>query len=71
HDVLRLLAQGLGNAAIAERLGITLKTVRNLVSSILSKLQLPDRAAAKDRAREAGLGRGPGQLPGRGGTSRA
>ena len=70
HDVLRLLAQGLGNAAIAERLGISLKTVRNLVSSILTKLQLPDRAAAKDRAREAGLGPGPGQRPGRGGTSR-
>jgi len=70
HDVLRLLAQGLGNAAMAERLGITLKTVRNLVSSILTKLQLPDRAAAKDQAREAGLGRGTGQLPGPAGTSR-
>jgi DNA-binding NarL/FixJ family response regulator len=70
HDVLRLLAQGLGNAAIAERLGITLKTVRNVVSSTLTKLQLPDRAAATDRARQAGLGRHPGQLPDPGGTPR-
>jgi DNA-binding NarL/FixJ family response regulator len=70
NDVLRLLAQGLGNASIAERLGITLKTVRNVVSSILTKLQLPDRAAATDRARQAGLGRHPGQLPDPGGTPR-
>jgi DNA-binding NarL/FixJ family response regulator len=57
------------NAAIAERLGITLKTVRNLVSSVLTKLQVPDREAAKQRAREAGLGRRPGSPPDRGGTS--
>jgi DNA-binding NarL/FixJ family response regulator len=70
HDVLQLLAQGLGNAVIAQRLGISLKTVRNLVSSILTKLALPDRAAATDRARQAGIGRRPGHLPDTGGTPR-
>lgn len=57
RQVLDLIARGLGNAAIAARLGITLKTVRNLVSNVLTKLQVADRAAAIIRAREAGLGR--------------
>jgi DNA-binding NarL/FixJ family response regulator len=34
------------------------KTVRNHVSQILAKLQVPDRTAAALRAREAGLGSG-------------
>jgi DNA-binding NarL/FixJ family response regulator len=68
RDVLELLARGLKNQAIADRLGVTLKTVRNLVSEILTKLQVPDRAAAGRRARQAGLGRRPGTLPGSGGT---
>ena len=68
HEVLALLARGLRNAAIAERLGISLKTVRNVVSSVLTKLQVPDREAATRRAREAGLGRRPGSPPDRRGT---
>ena len=40
--------------------GLTAKTVRNMVSVVLTKLQIADRAAAIVRAREAGLGRGPG-----------
>jgi DNA-binding NarL/FixJ family response regulator len=32
------------------------KTVRNHVSAILVKLQVPDRAAAVAKARDAGLG---------------
>lgn len=44
------------NAVIAEQLTITLKTVRNHVSNIYSKLQVADRAQAVIRAREAGLG---------------
>jgi DNA-binding NarL/FixJ family response regulator len=35
---------------------LTLKTVRNHVSNIFSKLQVADRAQAVLRAREAGLG---------------
>jgi DNA-binding NarL/FixJ family response regulator len=68
REVLELLALGLRNAAIAQRLGISLKTVRNVVSSVLTKLQVPDRESATRRARAAGLGRRPGTLPDQGGT---
>ena len=44
------------NAAIAGRLFLSAKTVRNHVSNIFSKLQVADRAQAIVRAREAGLG---------------
>lgn len=57
HEILDLLASGLGNAAIAERLGVAYKTVANNVSSIFVKLQVADRSQAIVRAREAGLGR--------------
>lgn len=56
HEVLELIARGLGNQAIAERLFLAPKTVRNLVSNVFSKLQVADRAQAIVRAREAGLG---------------
>ena len=49
RDVLDLLAQGLANAAIAARLGLTAKTVRNYVSTILMKLQVADRARRSER----------------------
>lgn len=68
RDVLELLARGMKNQAIADRLGITLKTVRNLVSEVLTKLQVPDRASAGEQARRAGLGRRPGTLPDPDGT---
>jgi DNA-binding NarL/FixJ family response regulator len=55
--VLDLLAAGRRNHAIAEQLGMSEKTVRNHLSSILVKLQVSDRSAAIVRAREAGLGR--------------
>jgi DNA-binding NarL/FixJ family response regulator len=57
REVLALLAQGLTNHAIAERLVLSPKTVRNHVSNIFSKLQVADRAEAIIQAREAGLGR--------------
>ena len=57
HDVLDLLAAGLNNARIADRMGIASKTVANNVSSIFAKLQVADRAQAIVRARDAGLGR--------------
>ncbi len=53
---LTLLAQGLTNTAIAERLGLSVKTVRNRVSDIFSKLQVRDRAEAIIKARDAGVG---------------
>jgi DNA-binding NarL/FixJ family response regulator len=56
RDILRLIAQGLTNAAIADRLSLSPKTVRNQVSTIFSKLQVVDRAEAIIKAREAGLG---------------
>lgn len=58
REVLDLLAAGLGNAAIADRLGVAYKTVANNVSSIFVKLQVVDRSQAIVRARDAGLGRG-------------
>ena len=60
RDVLRLIAQGLTNTAIAQRLVLSPKTVRNHVSNIFSKLQVADRAEAIIRARDAGLGRDKG-----------
>lgn len=57
REVLELIARGQSNQAIAQRLGLSQKTVRNHVSNIFSKLQVADRAEAIVRAREAGLGR--------------
>lgn len=57
HELLRLIAQGYTNAAIAEQLVISPKTVRNHVSNIFTKLQVAGRAEAIIRARDAGLGR--------------
>ena len=56
QEILRLIAQHLTNPAIAERLSISQKTVRNHVSNIFTKLQVADRAEAIIRARDAGLG---------------
>jgi DNA-binding NarL/FixJ family response regulator len=56
REVLELVARGLGNAVIAQRLHLSLKTVQNLVSSIFGKLQVTSRAEAVVRARDAGLG---------------
>ena len=55
REVLGLIAQGVNNAAIADRLCLSPKTVRNHISNIFSKLQVADRAEAIVRAREAGL----------------
>lgn len=55
REVLTLLAQGYTNPAIAERLVLSPKTVRNHVSTIFSKLQVAGRAEAIIRARDAGL----------------
>ncbi|MHB9145796.1 MAG: response regulator [Symbiobacteriia bacterium] len=46
HEVLRLLVQGLSNKEIAHVAGISEKTVKTHVSSILAKLGLQDRTQA-------------------------
>ena len=58
HDqrTLDLVARGLDNAAIARRMNLASKTVRNRVSALLAILDVPDRAGAISRARAAGLG---------------
>jgi DNA-binding NarL/FixJ family response regulator len=56
REILALIAHGRTNEQIAEQLVVSIKTVRNHVSTIFSKLQVADRAQAVVRAREAGLG---------------
>ena len=56
NEVLELVAQGLDNTAIGKALGISERTARNHVSTILSKLGLNSRAQVIVRARKAGFG---------------
>ncbi len=58
-EVLRLIADGLTNAAIAEKLVISEKTVKGHVSNILSKLHIFDRTQAAVFAWQQGLMRRP------------
>ncbi|MEO7068855.1 MAG: LuxR C-terminal-related transcriptional regulator, partial [Nostocoides sp.] len=59
REVLELVAAGKGNATIAHELMISLKTVRNHVSNIFTKIQVSDRSTAIVKARQAGLGATP------------
>lgn len=54
-EVLRLIAHGLENAEIAEKLNISPRTVKNHVSSILAKLGLSSRIQAATYAVRRGL----------------
>lgn len=54
-DVLKLIARGLSNAEISERLHITRGTVRNYVSAVLAKLGVEDRTQAALLASKHGL----------------
>jgi DNA-binding NarL/FixJ family response regulator len=55
NQILTFLAEGRDNADIAHELALSLKTVRNYVSSILTKLEVPGRAQAVVKARDAGM----------------
>jgi pimeloyl-ACP methyl ester carboxylesterase/DNA-binding CsgD family transcriptional regulator len=54
--VLELIAQGLDNTQIAERLVVSQKTVRNHITHIFQKLGVRRRAQAIVLARQAGIG---------------
>ena len=56
-DILRLVAQGLDNNAIAERLFLSEKTVRNRLSGIFEALHVSNRTQAALYALRKGLAR--------------
>jgi DNA-binding NarL/FixJ family response regulator len=58
RQTLGMLAQNRSNQAIADRLVLSVKTVRNHISNICTKLQVADRTQAMLRARDVGFGRG-------------
>lgn len=57
REILDLIARGVSNTELVQRLVLSPNTVRNHISNIFSKLQVADRAEAIIRAREAGLGK--------------
>jgi DNA-binding CsgD family transcriptional regulator len=61
REVLRLLAEGLTNRQIAERLVVSEHTVHRHVTNILRKLELPSRTAAAAHAVRSGLLGAPGE----------
>jgi LuxR family transcriptional regulator, maltose regulon positive regulatory protein len=54
-EVLRLLATGAPNRAIAKQLVVTLDTVKRHLSHLFSKLEVANRTQAVTRARKLGL----------------
>ncbi len=56
HDVLELISRGKATARSPLRFAISLKTVRNHVSNVFTKLRVTTRAQAIVKAREGGMG---------------
>src|SRR5258708_13085078 len=57
REIQALVDQGASNRQVAERLYVTEGTVKNHMSSILSKLGVRDRTQAVLKAKELGLAR--------------
>jgi DNA-binding NarL/FixJ family response regulator len=57
REILDLVAAGMTNAGIADRLCLSPKTVANYLTSVFAKLAVVDRGHAIIKARDAGLGR--------------
>ena len=57
-EILKLIAAGDNNSEIAALLYVSNKTVRNHISNIFTKLQVHNRAEARQRARDAGINDG-------------
>jgi DNA-binding NarL/FixJ family response regulator len=53
--VLQLLAEGMTNAEIGTRLGVSARTVKTHVQNLLAKLDTPDRTGAVARGFRLGL----------------
>ena len=54
-DTLRLMAEGLMNQEIADKLFISLNTVKTHARNIFLKLEVEKRSQAIDKARKAGI----------------
>jgi DNA-binding NarL/FixJ family response regulator len=54
-EVLRLVADGLSNQKIAERLGLGLETVKTHMRHIMEKLAVSDRTEAAVKAMKQGI----------------
>jgi len=62
REIIELIAQGMKNKEIAERLSISPATVRHHLSTIFAKLEVPDRLKLLIFAYEQGLVRTPPAL---------
>ena len=55
REILQLIAQGMSNGEIANKLSLAEGTVKNYVTSVLQKLDVRDRTQAALRAHQLGL----------------